>query len=240
MPLSGARDTSRRVLTMTTTAADVQPTKRADPAFIQSRLGSLLAVVPLGVWTVIHLWHNLSAFEGAEAWERDVTEHRHPLAFFLAGVVALVPLALHTIWGLGRIFTVKPNAVRYHFYANVKYVLQRLSGLGLVGFLGAHLVKAMIVPRMHGHAETFEDIAAYMHHHMPTLVVYILGVAGIAYHLANGLQSFCMGWGVVTSRRALKKLEWGVVFMFVVLLAMGLASIYALYDAGAAFPAPRD
>ena len=46
-----------------------------------------------------------------------------------------------------------------------------------------------------------------MHHHVPTLVVYVLGVLGIAYHLANGLQTFAMGWGIVTSRRALKKLD---------------------------------
>jgi succinate dehydrogenase / fumarate reductase cytochrome b subunit len=225
---------------MTTTAADVPTTRKADPAFLQSRLGSLLAILPLGIWTTAHLWNNLSAFQGQVAWERDVTEYSHPLAFFVSGIVALVPLALHTIWGLARIFTVRPNLVRYGYYANLKYVLQRLSGLGLVGFLGAHLTKAMILPRMKGHAETFEDIAAYMHHHMPTLVVYILGVAGIAYHLANGVQTFCMGWGVVSSRRALKHMEWIVALLFVVLLAMGLASVYALYDAGAALPAPHD
>ena len=34
--------------------------------FWRARLGSFLAVVPLGVWTFIHLWNNLAAFQGGE------------------------------------------------------------------------------------------------------------------------------------------------------------------------------
>ena len=38
--------------------------------FLRARLGSALAIAPLGVWTFVHLWHNLAAFEGAAEWER--------------------------------------------------------------------------------------------------------------------------------------------------------------------------
>jgi succinate dehydrogenase / fumarate reductase cytochrome b subunit len=61
----------------------------------------------------------------------------------------------------------------------------------------------------------------------------VLGTLGVAYHLANGLHSFAMGWGVVTSRRALKKLEAFVVVVFLLLLAMSWGVIYGLWDAGA-------
>jgi succinate dehydrogenase / fumarate reductase cytochrome b subunit len=209
---------------------------KADPSFIRARLGSLLAVVPLGVWTFFHLWNNLSAFSGAAAWEHSVTDYGHPIAFFAASLVALLPLALHTVWGVGRLMSTKPNNVRYGYFANLKYVLQRLSAVGVLLFLGAHLWKAMLEPRMmHGHAEVFSDIADQMNHHMPTLAVYVLGVLGIAYHLSNGLHTFCMGWGVVSSRDALKKLQGLVVIVFLVLLAMGWGAIYALWDAGAAY-----
>jgi succinate dehydrogenase / fumarate reductase cytochrome b subunit len=225
---------------MSSAAEATTTTKRADPSFLHSRLGSLLAVVPLGVWTIAHLWHNLSAFQGAAAWERDVTAHESPIAFFVTTTIALLPLGLHTVWGIGRILSVRPNNTKYTFYANLKYALQRLSAMGLVGFLGAHVFKAMIEPRaMHGRAEPFDDIATMMNHHLPTLVVYILGVAGIAFHLANGLQSFSMGWGIVTSRHALKKLEWLVAIVFVAILAMGLATIYALWSAGSTLPPPH-
>lgn len=203
-------------------------------SFLRSRLGSLLAVAPLGVWTVVHLWNNLSAFRGAEAWQADVTEYRHPIAFFAASLVALLPLALHTVWGVARLFTSRPNNVRYPTFANLKYLLQRLSAIGVLLFLGAHLWKAMLSPRlMHGRAETFADISTTMHHHLPTLVVYVLGVLGVAYHLANGVQTFTMGWGIVTSRAALKRLEKLIVLFFLLLLGMGWAGVYALWAAGA-------
>lgn len=202
-------------------------------SFLRSRLGSLLAVAPLGVWTVVHLWNNLSAFRGAEAWQADVTEYRHPIAFFAASLIALLPLALHTVWGVARLFTARPNNVRYPTFANLKYLLQRLSAIGVLLFLGAHLWLAMLHPRLvERRAEPFADIAHEMRHHGPTLVVYVLGVLGVAYHLANGLQTFAMGWGIVSSRRALTKLNTVSLLFFVVLLAMGWGSVYALWDAG--------
>src|SRR4051794_8005337 len=193
-------------------------------SFLRARMGSILAVVPLGVWTVNHLWNNLSAFKGGAAWQANVTEYGHPVAFFASSVIVLLPLVLHTIWGIGRLVTVQPNNVKYKFFANAKYTLQRLSAIGVMLFLGAHLWLAMLHPRITtGRPEPFADITHEMHHHGPTLVVYLLGTLGVAYHLANGLHSFAMGWGIVTSRRALRKLDFAVILAFLVLLSMGWA-----------------
>lgn len=206
---------------------------RIDTSFLRSRLGSLLAVFPLGVWTIVHLWHNLAAFQGAGAWQHAVTEYDHPLAFFGASVVALLPIVLHTIWGIGRILSTRPNNVRYPLFSNLKFAVQRLSAIGIMLFLGAHVWLAMLQPRLlRGRPEPFADIAHEMRHHGPTLIVYVLGVLGVAYHLANGLQTFTMGWGVVTSKRALRKLDFVAYGVFAVLLAMGWGVVYALWSAG--------
>ena len=206
----------------------------AGSTFFRTRLGSLLAVLPLGVWTTWHLWANLAAFQGADAWQKSVTEYSHPLAQLFTALIALLPIVLHTIWGLSRMFVARPNNVRYGFYANFKYALQRLSAIGLLGFLGAHIWLAMLHPRItEGHAETFADISHEMHHHGPTLVVYLLGTLGVSYHLANGLQTFAMGWGLVGSQKALRKFEGVVIALFLVLLTMGWSAIYALWSAGA-------
>jgi succinate dehydrogenase / fumarate reductase cytochrome b subunit len=218
-------------------AANTSDVDRRDPSasrsFLRARMGSFLAVMPLGVWTVVHLWHNLSAFSGGAAWQADVTEYSHPLAFFASSIVALLPLVLHTIWGIGRLVTAQPNNVKYKFFGNLKYTLQRLSALGVLAFLGAHLWLAYLHPHiMTGHAEPFADITHEMRTNPPTLVVYLLGTLGVSYHLANGLHTFTMGWGIVQSQRALRKLDIGVVLVFLVLLAMCWGSIYALWDAG--------
>ncbi|MCL2447413.1 MAG: succinate dehydrogenase [Polyangiaceae bacterium] len=203
-------------------------------SFIRARLASILAFAPLGVWTVVHLWNNLAAFQGPDAWQAAVTEYSHPVAEAFTGVVVLVPLALHTVWGIGRLATSRPNNTRYGFYSNLKYLLQRLSAVGVLLFLGAHLWLALIRPRLvEGHAEPFSEIAHQMRFHGPTLIVYVLGTLGVAYHLANGVQTFCMTWGVVSSRRGLERLEWGVITLFVVLLAMSWGAVYALWASGA-------
>jgi succinate dehydrogenase / fumarate reductase, cytochrome b subunit len=202
-------------------------------SFYRARIASFLAIAPLGIWTVLHLWDNLSAFGGAREWEQSVTGARHPFHTALIVVVVLLPLLLHTLWGIVRLASSRPNNVRYGNYDNLKYLLQRLSALGLLGFIGAHLWLAWIHPRfVEGRPEPFSDISHEMAHHTPTLVVYILGVLAVAYHLANGLQTFAMGQGVVASAGALRRLEWVVYTVFVLLLAMGWGSVYALWQAG--------
>ncbi|MFO0586348.1 MAG: hypothetical protein U0441_02350 [Polyangiaceae bacterium] len=217
---------------MSTATAEAAPETKSS-TFFRTRLGSALAVLPLGVWTVIHLWNNLAAYRGEKAWQEAVTDYKHGAAQLVTGFLVLAPLMIHTIWGIGRMMQTRMNVGRYSFFANWKFLLQRLSALGILGFLGAHIWLAMLHPRLvEGHAEPFKDIAKEMAHNPPTLIVYTLGTLGVAYHLANGLHTFCMAWGIVQSRRALKQLERFAYLTFVVLLAMAWGAIFALYSAG--------
>ncbi len=201
---------------------------------IRARLGSLLAVVPLGVWTVLHLWDNLAAWTSASAWQSSVTGHRHPAAMVTSFVIVMVPLLIHTAWGIGRLLGSRPNNHRVRTFGNLKYLLQRASAVGVLLFLCAHVWLAFLRPRLVlGHAETFEDISREMRHHGPTLVVYVLGTLGVAYHLANGVFTFAMGWGLTTSHAGLRRVVRGSMVLFVILLAMSWGAIYALWRAGA-------
>src|SRR5437868_280745 len=207
--------------------------------FILARLGSLLAFAPLGVWVVVHLWHQLAAFTSPEAWEESVEGHVNAASTGLVFVAVLVPLLWHTIWGVVRMFKSRP-AVSNRGFSNVRYIVQRLSAVGLLLFLGAHLYLAWFEPRfLHGRPEPFAEIAREMRFHTPTLIVYILGVVATAYHLANGLWSFMtMGWGITVSKSGMKWLERLSIAFFVLLLALGWAAIYGLYRGGARLGMP--
>jgi len=201
---------------------------------LRSRLGTILAILPLGVWTIIHLWNNLSAFGGAEAWERDVTHYRNPVVQGITYSIVLLPLLIHTVWGLLRMPQNRPNNVKYTYFNNLRYLLQRLSALGVLLFLGAHLWLALLKPRLFvGHAETFPAISHEMRHHLPTLVVYLLGTLGVTYHLANGIATSAFGLGLVTSRKSMKRVENFAIPLFLAFLAMAWGAIYALWRAGA-------
>ena len=216
----------------TSTEAEATSSSRAE--FIRSRLSSILAVLPLGVWAVAHVWGNLSAFRGEAAWTQTVTTYAHPISFAVTMVIVLLPLLIHTVWGIGRLFMTKPNLVRYPFYSNFKYILQRVASVGVLLFLGAHIWLALVQPRViEGHAERFADFSHEMRHHTPTLVVYLLGTLGVAYHLANGLQTVAFSFGMIKSQGAQKRFEGWALAFFVVFLAMCWGAIYALWNAGA-------
>ncbi len=209
-------------------------THRPSWAFLRSKLGSLLAIAPLGVWTAIHLWENLAIFQGRDAWQSRVTGHAHPVALVVTSTIVLAPLLFHTVWGIRRLASSRPNNQRYGFFPNLQYLLQRLSAVGVLLFLGAHIWHAFLLPRVvQGHAEPLADIAGEMRHNPPTLIVYVLGTLGVAYHLANGLNGFAMGWGIAQSRAGLKRVQLTSVLTFLALLAMSWGAIYGLWVAGA-------
>ncbi|OJT17890.1 succinate dehydrogenase [Archangium sp. Cb G35] len=217
---------------MSTHAATATDLSQKTP-LLQSRLGSFLAVVPLSIWVVNHLWDNLAAFYGGAAWQSAVTEYKHPYAQAFTFLIVMLPLLFHTGWGLVRMFSFKPNNLAYPYYGNVKYIVQRVAGMGVLAFLGAHIWLAFLQPRLiYGGAEPFAAIAYEMHWHPPTIMVYTLGVLGTAYHLANGIQGFAMGWGLLASERSMRRFEpWSIV-IFLVLLGMGWGALFALYKAG--------
>jgi succinate dehydrogenase / fumarate reductase cytochrome b subunit len=145
---------------------------------------------------------------------------------------------LHAVWGIRRMFIMKPNLGRYPTYDNLKYILQRITALGLLAFIPAHLWLARLAPQIqHGRHEHFEDLAWHMAHHPPTLVVYLLGVVGVAYHLANGVATGGMTWGYAASPRAMKRMNVISISFFVLLLAMGYGAMYALWSYGSQMPA---
>jgi succinate dehydrogenase / fumarate reductase cytochrome b subunit len=213
------------------TASDLSQSQKTP--LLQSRLGSFLAVVPLSIWVVNHLWDNLAAFYGGAAWQTAVTQYKHPYAQAFTFLLVMLPLLFHTAWGMVRMFSFKPNNLAYPYYGNVKYIVQRVAGLGVLAFLGAHIWLAFLQPRLiHGGAEPFAAIAYEMHWHPPTIAVYLLGVLGTAYHLANGLQGFAMGWGLLASERSMRRFEPWSILIFLVLLGIGWGALFALYKAG--------
>jgi succinate dehydrogenase / fumarate reductase cytochrome b subunit len=224
---------------MATAATAVVPAQPAK-GFVFARLGSLFGVLPLGIWTFFHLWNNLSAFRGAPAWQEAVTQHPHPIAEALTFFMVFAPLLIHAAWGIARLASSRPNNQHYGYYGNLKYILQRLSAIGLLGFLMAHVWLAFIHPRFFtGGPEPFADIAAHMAHHPPTLLVYLAGTVGLAFHLGNGLTTWAWSWGLLRSQRAVNRFDKVALLTFVLLWAMSWTAIYALYQAGTSLPPPE-
>jgi succinate dehydrogenase / fumarate reductase cytochrome b subunit len=53
-----------------------------------------------------------------------------------------------------------------------------------------------------------------------------LGVLGVAYHLANGVWQFSIGWGIATTERGMKRVQVLSYVLFIALLVMGYGAMW--------------
>jgi hypothetical protein len=62
-----------------------------------------------------------------------------------------------------------------------------------------------------------------------TAIVYILGILGVVYHLANGLTTFGISWGITTGAKSIKRAEILALVFGLLLLALGYATIVGFF-----------
>ncbi len=187
---------------------------------------SLLGIAPLSIYVLAHLWTNMYSLAGADAFNARVAESRQSPAFLFLEIFGLgAPIAVHAFIGLQLIFRMRPNNGAYRNLPNLKYLLQRLSGLGILLFLGAHVIKARILPATEGHTESWSGMHEALSEPL-TFSVYALGLLGVSFHLANGLWTAAMTWGVTVSPEAQRRTGVLSILFFLVLLGMSAASLY--------------
>jgi succinate dehydrogenase / fumarate reductase cytochrome b subunit len=64
--------------------------------------------------------------------------------------------------------------------------------------------------------------------HNPWLLAFsILGILSATFHLANGIWSFCIVWGITISPRSQRLMEYVSLVVFVVLSFIGVRAIFA-------------
>lgn len=211
---------------MEATSETSTPVQKLSGRYLAAKLFSLFGVVPLGVYVVAHLYNNLRSLQGADSFNRHLEEnHGQPLIFPLTVLVIWIPIAFHGLYGLFVAKKGRVNLGRFAYFENLKYVLQRLSGIGLLLFIPAHLFKAKIEPILHNEVADFNHMAEGLSEPL-TLTVYALGVLGVAFHLSNGLWQAAIGWGITTSEAGMKRMQKVSVLFFIVIAAMGYAAVY--------------
>ena len=60
---------------------------------------------------------------------------------------------------------------------------------------------------------------------MLTKTVYVLGVLGAVFHFANGINTFCMTWGIALTPTSQKKVRS---FSYLVFIFLTASAFYAL------------
>lgn len=202
--------------------------------FAIRRLHSLTGLVPVGVFLCFHLLANASilvARDGSE-FQKSV-ERIHalgPLLFPVEMIGIWIPLAFHALLGFQIIFTAEMNTQQYRYGGNVRYMLQRTTGMIAFFFIiyhawqmhwfGAPLGGGFF--RAHdasGAPAAAVTTATTIQAAWWIAPLYAVGILASVFHLANGIWTSLITWGI-TIRPQSQRAAGYVCTVFGVLLAV--------------------
>ena len=201
----------------------------ANPHFLLRRLHSLFGLVPVGLFLLFHLWENSQSRFGAEHYNRDVVGWLQGLNYLTLLEIFLIalPLLFHAGYGLLVIGSARPEPLRYPFLHNRLYLLQRISGVGILLFLLLHVGWT----RIYGIWQP--TVRADMFAHMQgllsdpfTLALYVAGLLLAVFHLCYGLWTMAIVWGLTTTAAAQQRWFLVMACLALLLAAMGLQGVW--------------
>lgn len=111
----------------------------------------------------------------------------------------------------------------------LRFFLQRVSAIGIGAFLLVHLFSFGRLAIKEGF-DPEQPFASTRHalHALPMLhIVYLLGIAGVCYHVCNGLFTAAHAWGVMGD--PIREKRWNTIcaVLFVMLLTLGITAWFA-------------
>lgn len=199
-----------------------------DRHFWLRRLHSLSGILPIGGFLAFHLYENYKATGGAEAYNEMTRKLQQlPFAIALEIFVIALPLVFHGVYGLFLTSTAKPNVFSNPYLRNGTYLLQRVTGVVVFAFILFHYWTTRLV-QLHDHESLnlFNQVQAAVGN--PWIYAfYILGILSATFHLANGLWSFSIVWGITVSPSAQRRMAYVSLLVFVLLSVIGVRSISA-------------
>ncbi|MBM6995980.1 succinate dehydrogenase cytochrome b558 subunit [Paenibacillus sp. DXFW5] len=202
--------------------------------FYSRKLHSLLGVIPLGFFLLEHMITNFSAVEGGSEGFKEAVAFLNslPLVLFLEIFGIWLPLLYHGVYGLYIAFQAKPNNGRFPTERNLRYLLQRITGVIAFVFVIWHVVETRVQVAL-GNV-THEELGGVMHDIVNNPIfftLYVIGVVSAAFHLTNGLWSFLVSWGVTVGPRAQRVSSNICMGLFVIVAVMFVWSLFAFRGA---------
>jgi succinate dehydrogenase / fumarate reductase, cytochrome b subunit len=212
--------------------------------FLIRRLHSLTGLFPVGAFMVVHLFTNLTLLLVGPAMYQKVVYQIHSLGGLLPYVewtFIFLPILFHGLLGLAIVREGQPNSGVYPYAANIRYTLQRVSGIFALLFIIYHVF------HMHGwfHFEVWHEtvlkalggavfrpynaastLAVAMQGVLMT-AIYAIGVLACVFHFANGIWTMGITWGAWTSVRAQNRASAACAAIGIGLAAVGIGALIA-------------
>lgn len=177
---------------------------KISPHFWLRRLHSLSGVFPIGVFLLEHMFSNALIMKGAPAYNEQIAFLSSlPFVIWIEILFIYLPILFHAFYGFYVMFTGKNNLVWYPYPGNWLYVLQRISGVLTFAYVFYHFYHTRGVNLLYGTEVSYARMAQLMK--VPfNFWFYIVGLAAVMFHFANGLWGFFISWGVTVGPKSQK------------------------------------
>lgn len=202
--------------------------------FLIYRLFSLAGLIPVGAFLVVHLLTNASVLGGAVSFQSrvDLIHSLGPLLIPVEVAFIFLPMLFHAVVGFVIIANGLPNVGSYPYVGNVRYTLQRATGMIAFVFILWHLYQLhwLGAPLGGGQFDPHHATSTAATALRPAWVtaLYAIGVLSAVFHFANGLWTLGITWGIWTSPAAMRRANAVSVVVGLVLAAAGLGSLAGL------------
>ena len=195
--------------------------------FYLRRLHSLLGIIPIGAFLIVHLMINHQATQGAEAFNK-AAGFMESLPFLLVTELILIyiPILYHGLYGIHIAFTAKENIGHYSLFRNWMFALQRLTGIIAFVFIFVHLWQTRLQKLFFGKEISYD----MMHQTLQNpiwVIVYIICVIAVIFHFSNGIWSFLVTWGFLQSKKSQRIFTWVSLIIFLILSYIGVTALLA-------------
>jgi succinate dehydrogenase / fumarate reductase cytochrome b subunit len=210
------------------------PATASDYSFLIRRLHSLTGLVPIGAYLVVHLFTNASILAGPEAFQDNVDRihqlEKMKILWLVEWVFIFIPILFHGILGVMIWLQATPNPYQYQYAANIRYSLQRWTGLIAGVFIAYHVWQFHWLFRaLGGGAFDAHDAAVSTARTLQAsgwiAPFYAIGVLASVYHLANGIWTSLITWGVTIGPRSQRVSGYACTALGLVLGLVGLGAL---------------
>ena len=221
--------------------------------FLIRRLHSLSGLVPLGAFLCVHLLTNASILGGAGDFQKAVSKiHAMPVLPAIEVVGIFLPLLFHSVVGFQIWFSGRPNPIEYRYGSNIRYTLQRFSGGIAFIFIGYHLWQMHWIGAPFGGGrfvfehdpssiESARTTAEAIQSAWWTAPFYAVGIIATVYHLANGIWTSLITWGITIKPQTQRVSGYACIVFGILLCGVGLGALrgFKTFNTGGATATDR-
>jgi succinate dehydrogenase / fumarate reductase cytochrome b subunit len=194
--------------------------------FVWRKLHSLTGIIPLGIFLFFHIFLNSFSLKGPDAFDQAAgIMIKLPYLLIIELAIIFIPILYHMIYGLAITWSWDSDLASNPKLTNWTYFFQRVTGILAVIFICAHVYGTTIQIRFLSHTDVSFDYMTLLLSKPSNFIFYVLGLASVVYHFANGLWNFCITWGITVGRNSQRVMGY---ICFLLGVAVFIAGVNAL------------